>query len=102
MSNDDLSSIESSLDDMFRRLGLPAPDLLSRLTGDWDGLAGEPWSGRSARAPRGWLMPSPRRAHGRSPIRPVSLQKSAPTVCSGLADPQGAELGLLCTVGGLV
>ena len=48
MSNDDLSSIESSLDDMFRRLGLPAPDLLSRLTGDWDGLAGEPWSGRSA------------------------------------------------------
>ena len=39
MSNDDLSSIESSLDDMFRRLGLPTPDLLSRLTGDWDGLA---------------------------------------------------------------
>ena len=47
MTGDDLSSIESSLDDMFRRLGLPAPDVLTRLTGDWGEIAGEPWSGRS-------------------------------------------------------
>ena len=44
----DLSSLESSLDDMFRRLGLPAPDLLVRLNRDWGDIAGEPWAGRSA------------------------------------------------------
>jgi hypothetical protein len=47
MSEGDLSSFESSLDDVFRRLGLPDPIVMSRVTADWDELAGTPWSGRS-------------------------------------------------------
>jgi len=47
MSEGDLSSFESSLDEVFRRLGLPDPIVMSRVTADWDELAGTPWSGRS-------------------------------------------------------
>lgn len=43
----DLSPLESSLDAMFRRLGLPDPLRLSRLMDEWDEIAGEPWRGRS-------------------------------------------------------
>ncbi|MDP9144278.1 MAG: DUF721 domain-containing protein [Actinomycetota bacterium] len=47
MSEGDLSSFESSLDELFRRLGLPDPIVMSLITEDWDELAGSPWSGRS-------------------------------------------------------
>jgi hypothetical protein len=43
----DLTSFGSSLDEVFRRLGLPDPVLVSRITTDWDGIAGSPWAGRS-------------------------------------------------------
>jgi len=48
LSEDDLSSFESSLVEVFRRLGLPDPVVMSRLTENWDELAGSPWSGRSS------------------------------------------------------
>ncbi len=47
MSEGDLSSFESSLDELFRRLGLPDPIVMSQITVEWDELAGSPWSGRS-------------------------------------------------------
>jgi hypothetical protein len=47
MRDDDLSSFESSLLEVFRRLGLPDPVVMSQLTEKWDELAGSPWSGRS-------------------------------------------------------
>ena len=43
----DLSSFESSVGDLFRKLGLPDPMVLNEITGDWDSVAGEPWAGRS-------------------------------------------------------
>ncbi len=43
----DLSSFESSLGDVFRRLGLPDPVLMSQISEEWDELAGQPWVGRS-------------------------------------------------------
>lgn len=45
--SDDLTSFEESLEDMLRKLGLPDPTLMSRITSGWDELAGTPWSGRS-------------------------------------------------------
>ena len=47
MRDDDLSSFAASVDEVFRRLGLPDPVVMSRLVSDWDQLAGAPWSGRS-------------------------------------------------------
>jgi predicted nucleic acid-binding Zn ribbon protein len=47
LSEGDLSSFESSLDEVFRKLGLPDPIVMSRVTENWDELAGSPWSGRS-------------------------------------------------------
>jgi len=47
MSDGDLSSFESSLDELFRRLGLPDPIVMSQIAAEWDILAGSPWSGRS-------------------------------------------------------
>jgi hypothetical protein len=47
MSENDLSSFESSLDEVFRRLGLPDPIVFSRLTAEWDEVSGNPWSDRS-------------------------------------------------------
>ena len=47
MSDGDFSSFESSLDELFRRLGLPDPIVMSQVTSEWDELAGSPWSGRS-------------------------------------------------------
>jgi predicted nucleic acid-binding Zn ribbon protein len=47
VADGDLSSFESSLDELFRRLGLPDPIVMSAISGEWDTLAGEPWAGRS-------------------------------------------------------
>jgi hypothetical protein len=47
MSEGDLSSFASSLDEVFRRLGLPDPVVMGRLTQEWDEIAGSPWAGRS-------------------------------------------------------
>ena len=47
MTGGDLSSFESSLGDVFRRMGLPDPVLMSQLVDEWDELAGNPWVGRS-------------------------------------------------------
>jgi Dna[CI] antecedent, DciA len=43
----DLSSFESSLSEVFRRMGLPDPVLMSQISEEWDDLAGPPWVGRS-------------------------------------------------------
>lgn len=45
--NRDLEPFSDSVDDMFRRLGLPDPEVMAGLTAEWDSLAGPPWSGRS-------------------------------------------------------
>lgn len=42
-----LTSFESSLDEMMRRMGLPDPALMAQLTDHWDTIAGDPWKGRS-------------------------------------------------------
>lgn len=43
----DLEPFSDSLDRVFTRLGLPDPVVTSQIAGDWDELAGHPWSGRS-------------------------------------------------------
>jgi hypothetical protein len=47
MNGGELSSFESSLGDVFRKMGLPDPVLMSQLIEEWDELAGPPWVGRS-------------------------------------------------------
>lgn len=47
MTGSDMSSFESSLGDVFRKMGLPDPVLMSQLINEWDELAGTPWVGRS-------------------------------------------------------
>ena len=47
MSDGDLTSFQTSLEAMFRKLGLSDPIVMSRISGRWDELAGTPWSGRS-------------------------------------------------------
>jgi hypothetical protein len=47
MTGGDLSSFESSLGDVFRKMGLPDPVVMSQLVDEWDQLAGNPWVGRS-------------------------------------------------------
>lgn len=43
----DLEPFSESIDDVFTRLGLPDPVLISRIKGEWEELAGKPWVGRS-------------------------------------------------------
>lgn len=43
----DLEPFADSLDDMFKRLGLPDPVVMASLSAEWEELAGPPWSGRS-------------------------------------------------------
>ena len=43
----DLEHFSESVDDMFRRLGLPDPVVMATLSSEWDDLAGAPWTGRS-------------------------------------------------------
>lgn len=48
MSNDhELEHFSDSVDSMFRRLGLPDPQVMAALTNDWDQIAGAPWAARS-------------------------------------------------------
>jgi hypothetical protein len=43
----ELEPIEKPLLAMLDRLGLAEPDLLAKVAGEWESLAGEPWAGRS-------------------------------------------------------
>ena len=43
----ELEQIGEGLDEVLRRLGLPATDVMERLVGEWAGLAGEPWASRA-------------------------------------------------------
>jgi hypothetical protein len=43
----DLERIGDGLEEVLRRLGLPAVDVLQRLVSDWAELAGEPWASRA-------------------------------------------------------
>ena len=43
----DLEPFAESVDDMFRRMGISEPLLMSSILSEWDELAGAPWSGRS-------------------------------------------------------
>ena len=48
MSSDhDLEPFSESIDNVFARLGLPDPVLMSKISADWDDFAGNPWAGRS-------------------------------------------------------
>ncbi|MGB7860436.1 MAG: DUF721 domain-containing protein [Acidimicrobiia bacterium] len=48
MSRDkDLEPFSESIDEVFTKLGLPNPVLMSSLVEEWDTLAGNPWVGRS-------------------------------------------------------
>ena len=44
---DDLEPFSASIDEVFSKLGLPDPVLMSQINDDWDSLAGNPWVGRS-------------------------------------------------------
>ena len=44
---DDLEPFNESIDDVFAKLGLPDPVLISQIAAEWDELAGSPWVGRS-------------------------------------------------------
>lgn len=43
----DMSSFETTMMEMFRRMGLPDPLLVGRIKDEWDELAANPWAGRS-------------------------------------------------------
>lgn len=43
----DLEPFEETLDEVFSRLGLPDPVLMSQISSEWETLAGQPWVGRS-------------------------------------------------------
>ena len=47
MSERDLTSFESTVGELFRKMGMPDPTALNELVNDWDGVAGDPWAGRS-------------------------------------------------------
>lgn len=43
----DLEHFSDSVDDMFKKMGLPDPVVMAALSSEWDELAGTPWTGRS-------------------------------------------------------
>ncbi len=43
----DLEPFNETIDDVFKKLGLPDPVLMSKIVADWEELAGSPWVGRS-------------------------------------------------------
>lgn len=43
----DMSSFETAMMEMFRRLGLPDPLVVGRIKDEWEELAGNLWLGRS-------------------------------------------------------
>lgn len=45
--DDDLEPFSESLNDVFTRLGLPDPVVMSQILDEWEDLAGSPWVGRS-------------------------------------------------------
>ena len=45
--NDDLEPFSDSISDVFARMGLPNPVVMSKLIDEWEELAGSPWVGRS-------------------------------------------------------
>ena len=45
--NKDLEPFNETLDDVFAKLGLPDPVLMSKISDDWESIAGTPWVGRS-------------------------------------------------------
>jgi hypothetical protein len=47
MREDDMTSLGASMEEMFRRMGLPRPDVMARLSEEWDSIAPPPWPGRS-------------------------------------------------------
>jgi hypothetical protein len=47
MRDDDMASLGSSLEEMFRRMGLPDPEVMAKLSSGWEELAPPPWPGRS-------------------------------------------------------
>jgi hypothetical protein len=47
MRDEDMTSLGSSLEDMFRRMGLPDPEVMARLSSEWEEMAPPPWPGRS-------------------------------------------------------
>ena len=46
-SGKDLERFSDSVDDMFRKMGLPDPVVMAALNSEWEDLAGTPWAGRS-------------------------------------------------------
>ena len=46
-TGNDLEPFSESLNDVFARLGLPDPVLMSQVNSEWEALAGNPWVGRS-------------------------------------------------------
>jgi predicted nucleic acid-binding Zn ribbon protein len=47
VSDDDLTPFRTSLEEVFRKLGMSDPMAMARIAAGWDELAGTPWSGRS-------------------------------------------------------
>jgi len=45
--SNDLEPFSDSLKDVFARMGLPDPVLMSKVSDEWETLAGKPWVGRS-------------------------------------------------------
>lgn len=45
--NSDLEPFADSLNEVFARMGLPDPVIMSKITEEWETLAGKPWVGRS-------------------------------------------------------
>ena len=45
--NEDLEPFADSINDVFARMGLPNPVVMSELVDEWEDLAGNPWVGRS-------------------------------------------------------
>ncbi|HEX9761880.1 MAG TPA: DUF721 domain-containing protein [Acidimicrobiia bacterium] len=43
----DLEPVADTLAEVFTRLGLPNPQVMSEIHTEWDQLAGKPWTGRS-------------------------------------------------------
>jgi hypothetical protein len=46
-SGSDLEPFAESVDEVFRRMGISNPVVMSSIVSEWDELAGPPWSGRS-------------------------------------------------------
>lgn len=46
-SDKDLEPLGDSIDQVFHKLGLPDPVLMSQINEEWETLAGSPWVGRS-------------------------------------------------------